>query len=67
MPFASPGAIAKQAAHSLDEQGISCRKYNSLTTFWTFPFFVDLTKTLLNILEAYGSATERLRLVIVAV
>ena len=65
MPFASAGAVAKHAEHNLDEQGISCLRYSSLTIFWTLPLFVDLTKTLLKILEAWGSdARDLFRLVI---
>ena len=52
MPFAFAGAFDKQAVHNLDEHGMSCLRYNSLTIFCTLPFFVDLTKTLLEILEA---------------
>ena len=66
-PFASAGAFAKHAEHSLDEHGMSCLRYSSLTIFCTFPLLVDLTNTLLEIFEAYGSASERLRLVIAAV
>lgn len=65
-PLASAGAFAKQAEHSLEEQGMSCLRYNSLTIFCTFPLLVDLTNTLLEIFEAYGSASDRLRLVIAA-
>jgi hypothetical protein len=47
---------------------MSCRRYSSRTIFWTFPLFVDLTKTLLDMFEAYGSeAKDLLRLVMVAV
>jgi hypothetical protein len=68
LPPASLGAVAKQLVHSFDEQGISCRKYNSRTIFWTFPLFVDLTNTLLEMVEAYGSeAIDLLRLVMVAI
>lgn len=42
-PLASLGAFFRHSVHSLDEQGISCRKYNSRTIFWTFPAFVDRT------------------------
>ena len=66
-PFASAGAFAKHAEHSLDEHGMSCLRYSSLTIFCTFPLLVDLTNTLLEMFEAYGSASERLRLVIAAV
>ena len=66
-PFASAGALAKHAEHSLEEHGMSCLKYSSLTIFCTFPLFVDLTKTLLEIFEAYESASDRLRLVMAAV
>ena len=55
IPLAFAGAFAKHAKHSFDEHGISCRKYNSVTIFWTFPFFVDLTKTLLEMLDAWRS------------
>ena len=68
LPPASLGAVAKQPVHNFDEQGISCRKYNSRTIFWTFPAFVDLTNTLLEIVEAYGSeANDLLRLVMLAI
>ena len=63
-PFASAGAFAKHAEHSLDEHGMSSLRYSSLTIFCTLPFLVDLTNTLLEMFEAYGSASERLRLVI---
>ena len=66
-PFASAGAFAKHAEHSLDEHGISCLRYSSLTIFCTFPDLVDLTNTLLEIFEAYGSASDRLRLVMAAI
>lgn len=65
-PFASAGALAKHTEHSLDEHGMSRLRYNSLTIFCTFPLLVDLTNTLLEMLEAYGSASDRLRLVIAA-
>lgn len=65
-PFASAGAFAKHPEHSLDEHGMSRLRYSSLTIFCTFPLLVDLTNTLLEMLEAYGSANDRLRLVIVA-
>lgn len=65
-PFASAGAFAKHAEHSLDEHGMFCLRYSSLTIFCTFPLLVDLTNTLLEIFEAYGSANGRLRLVIAA-
>ena len=64
-PFASAGALAKQIEHSFEEHGMSCRKYSSRTIFCTFPLLVDLTKTLLEMFELYGSASERLRLVMV--
>lgn len=66
-PFASAGAFAEHAEHNRDEHGISCLRYSSLTIFCTFPLFVDLTKTLLEMFEAYESASDRLRLVIAAV
>ena len=65
-PFASAGAFAKHAEQSLEEHGMSCLRYSSLTIFCTFPLLVDLTNTLLEIFEAYGSASDRLRLVIAA-
>lgn len=65
-PFASAGASARHAEHSLDEHGMSCLRYSSLTIFCTLPFLVDLTNTLLEMFEAYGSASDRLRLVITA-
>ena len=64
--MASAGALDRQTEHSLDEHGISCLKYNSLTIFWTLPFFVDLTRTLLDIFAAWGSvARVLLRLVMI--
>ncbi len=45
---------------------MSCLRYSSLTIFCTFPLFVDLTKTLLEMFEAYGSASDRFKLVIIA-
>ncbi len=66
-PFASAGAFAKHAEHNLDEHGISRLRYNSLTIFCTFPLLVDLTNTLLEMFEVYGSASDRLRLVIAAI
>lgn len=66
-PFASAGAFAKHAEQSLDEHGMSRLRYNSLTIFCTFPLLVDLTNTLLEMFEAYGSASDRLRLVIAAI
>lgn len=44
---------------------MSCRRYCSLTTFCTFPLFVDLMKTLLVMFAARGSeARLRFRLFI---
>jgi hypothetical protein len=63
-PLASLGAVFRQLEQSLEEQGMSCRRYSSRTIFWTLPLFVDLTYTLLEIFEAYGSdANDLLRLV----
>ena len=63
-PLAFAGAFLRHAEHNFDEHGISCLRYSSLTIFWTLPFLVDLTKTLLEILEAFGSACScRFRLV----
>jgi len=67
-PLASRGAFFRQIVQSLEEQGISCRRYNSRTIFWTFPLFVDLTNTLFEICDAYGSdARDLFRLVILMV
>lgn len=66
-PFASAGAFAKHAEQSLDEHGMSRLRYSSLTIFCTFPLLVDLTNTLLEMFEAYGSGSERLRLVMAAI
>jgi hypothetical protein len=51
--------------HILEEHGMSCRRYSSRTIFWTLPLFVDLTKTLLEILAPWGPlAADLFRLVI---
>lgn len=65
-PLASCGAFFRHDEHNLEEHGISCLRYSSLVIFCTFPLFVDLTKTLLDIFEALGSAfKDLLRLVII--
>ena len=51
-PLASLGAVFRHDIHSFEEHGISCRKYNSRTIFWTLPLFVDRTYTLLEIFDA---------------
>lgn len=67
MPLASLGAMVRHLLQSLDEHGMSWRRYTSRTIFWTFPFLVDRTKVLLEMLLAKGSASaERLRLVMLA-
>jgi hypothetical protein len=58
LPWASEGAVAGHFGHSFEEQGISCRRYCSLTTFCTFPLFVDLMKTLLVMFAARGSEAK---------
>jgi hypothetical protein len=66
LPLASEGAVAGHFGHSFEEQGMSCRRYCSLTTFCTFPLFVDLMKTLLVMFAARGSeARLRFKLFIV--
>jgi hypothetical protein len=52
IPLASLGALDRQLVHSFEEHGISCLRYSSRTIFWTLPLFVDLTNTLLEILES---------------
>lgn len=54
LPFASAGAYAGHIVQSWEEQGISCLKYCSRTIFCTFPLFVDLMKTLLEMFAACG-------------
>src|SRR5690554_5887005 len=55
LPAASLGAIWPHFLHSLDEHGISWRRYTSRTIFWTLPFLVDRTKILLEMLLAKKS------------
>jgi len=40
---------------------MSCLRYSSRTIFWTFPLFVDLTKTLLETFWACGFEEKSLR------
>lgn len=66
-PFASAGAIGGHDEHNLDEQGMSLRKYISLTTFCTLPLLVDLTNVLLEIaLLCESDLKLRFKLFIVA-
>jgi hypothetical protein len=65
LPLASAGAVDGHFGQSFEEQGMSCRRYCSLTIFCTFPLFVDLMKTLLVMFAARGSeARLRFRLFI---
>ena len=65
-PFASAGAIEGHSEHNFEEQGMSLRKYISLTTFCTLPLFVDLTKVLLEMALLWESELKlRFRLFIV--
>lgn len=60
-PFASAGAYDAHIEQSFEEQGMSCLRYSSRTIFWTFPLFVDLTKTLLETFWACGFEEKSLR------
>lgn len=59
-PLALAAAVEAHAEHSCEEQGISFLRYCSLTTFCTRPLFVDLMKTLLEMLVALESAARPL-------